>query len=48
MDRSLSAALIRGAVTGSWRAAAGPTAAATALATAATIPDVPARIFAIS
>jgi len=34
-----SAALIRGAVTGSWRAAAGPTAAATAVATAARTPD---------
>src|SRR5262245_1337400 len=37
-----NAALIRGAVTGSRRAAAAPTAAATALATAAPTPDVPA------
>src|SRR5262245_3552554 len=37
-----SAALTRGAVTGSWRAAAEPTASATALATAAPTPDVPA------
>src|SRR5262245_42110072 len=36
-----SAALTRGAVTGRWRAAASPTAPATALATAAPTPEVP-------